>query len=93
MSYLKIFRSVALLEGISFLLLAVTMVFKYGYGIKQPNYIVGMAHGVLFIGYMGLLCIVIYKRKLQFKDFVIGFLASLVPFGTFYADKRFFSKW
>lgn len=84
------FRIVAYLEGISYLLFAVTMPLKYGMGIKEPNMIVGMAHGILFMAYMIMCiqCIAIYEWKL--KDSILSLVASLIPFGTFYADRKVF---
>lgn len=46
-SILKILRVVAILEGISYLLLFITMPLKRLYAMPEPNYFVGMAHGVL----------------------------------------------
>lgn len=84
------FRIVAYLEGISYLLFAITMPLKYGMNIKEPNMYVGMAHGILFIAYsiMCIQCIVYYEWK--FKNACIALIASLIPFGTFYADKKIF---
>ena len=85
---LNIFRKVAFVEGVSFLLIGITMVFKYKYGILWPNYIVGMAHGVLFMLYLGLLYFVQDKYNWSIKKSILAFIASLVPFGTFIADKK-----
>ncbi|MFN5148249.1 MAG: DUF3817 domain-containing protein, partial [Flavobacteriia bacterium] len=41
----------AILEGISYISFGLTMPLKYMMDIKGPNYVVGMAHGVLFIAY------------------------------------------
>jgi integral membrane protein len=84
------FRITAFLEGCSFLLLGFTMILKYKYQQPLPNKIVGYAHGFLFILYVGLLVEVArtYKWSL-FKTF-LGFIAALIPFGTFYADKKLF---
>ena len=46
---LSIFRKIAFLEGVSFLLIGITMYMKYEMAMPKPNYIVGLAHGVLFI--------------------------------------------
>lgn len=89
---LERFRFIALIEGISFLLIGLTMILKYGYEIPGPNKVVGMIHGVLFIIYVLLLMQVSYLYKWSFWKFSIGFIASLIPFGTFYADKKWFSK-
>ncbi|MDQ3141409.1 MAG: DUF3817 domain-containing protein [Bacteroidota bacterium] len=86
------FRLVAFLEGCSYLLFGLTMPLKYVYNILTPNYYVGMIHGVLFLLYCLLLVLVAKKNHWSFKLVVIAFIASLVPFGTFYADKRWFNK-
>ena len=89
---LKAFRVTAILEGISYLaLFAFTMPLKYWAGIGQPNKWVGYAHGVLFILYILLLLVLIFEKKWGVKKFLILFIASLLPFGTFYADKKYLS--
>lgn len=85
-------RIVAFLEGCSYLLLGITMVLKYKYQIPEPNYVVGMAHGVLFIAYVYLLIYVGFQKKWSFLKMFLGFLASLIPFGTFYADVKLFRE-
>ena len=42
-------RIVAFIEGCSYLLLGITMVLKYRFSMPRPNYMVGMAHGVLYV--------------------------------------------
>ena len=86
------FRAVAFLEGCSFILFGITMPLKYIMGMPKPNYIVGMAHGVLFISYIILLALVAFQDKWTLKKTVLAFIASLVPFGTFYADKKLFRE-
>jgi len=86
------FRLIAFLEGCSFLLIGFTMILKYKYEMPGPNYIVGMVHGLLFILYVFLLLQVTYIYKWPFRQFCAAFIASLIPFGTFYADKKWFSK-
>ncbi len=83
-------RLLAILEGISYLLFAVTMPLKYMMDIPEPNYFVGMAHGVLFIFYVlaCMHCIFLYKWNLKIS--FLAQLASLIPFGTFIADARIF---
>lgn len=52
------FRIVAFWEGISYLLLLfVAMPLKYGLGIDMAVRTVGMAHGLLFLGYCGTLAL------------------------------------
>ncbi len=83
-------RIIAFLEGCSYLLLGITMILKYKFSMPQPNYVVGLAHDVLFVLYVILLFQVAFSHRWNLLKLFFGFLASLVPFGTFYADKKLF---
>ena len=85
-------RLLAIMEGISYLLFALTMPLKYMFGIPEPNYFVGIAHGVLFIAYVLWVIVVANDRKWDFKTLFLAGVASLIPFGTFVADAKIFRK-
>jgi integral membrane protein len=86
-------RIVAFLEGISFLvLLGIAMPLKYMASYPGPVRVVGMIHGVLFIGYVIFLVLTYFELRWSFWKAVLAFVASLVPFGTFYADKKLFRE-
>ncbi len=90
---LQIFRVVAILEGITYLMLfGLTMPLKYWAGIGEPNQYVGYAHGFLFIGYIALALVIWRERNWSRKVLVSLLLASLLPFGTFYLENRFLSR-
>ena len=56
MSQIRVFRMIALAEGISFLtLLFIAMPMKYFMGMPEVVRVVGSIHGVLFLLYVGLL--------------------------------------
>jgi integral membrane protein len=80
------------MEGCSYLLLGFTMIIKYKFSMPQPNYIVGLAHGILFVLYIVLLLQVSFLYRWSIVKMFMAFLASLIPFGTFYADKVLFRK-
>ena len=87
---IKIFRIVAFLEGVSYILLLFIAV-PIKYLLDDPAYVklLGMPHGILFVGYI--IFAVIGKNKFNWsylKFFIIS-AASLVPFGTFYIDKKY----
>ena len=87
---LKTFRITAILEGVSYLLLfGLGMPLKYMAQIPEPNIYIGYAHGFLFIAYVAMAILLTMERKWGFKMFVILFIASLLPFGTFYIDKKY----
>ena len=84
-------RLVAFLEGISFLvLLLIAMPLKYLAGQPQAVKQVGMVHGLLFVLYLFLLLQQGLERRWSVGKLGLGFLASLVPLGTFWADKKLF---
>lgn len=85
-------RLIAFLEGTSLLLiLFVTMPLKYIFDYPQANMVIGMFHGILFLLY-GL---AIIRAKIEFdwtwKTFLIAGVCSIIPFGTFWADKKIFT--
>ena len=93
MNHLKILRLLALLEGISYLLLiGICMPLKYLFDILEPTNPVGLAHGVLFVAYCIWVLIVTLQKKWSFGTMMLAGLASLFPFGTFIADKKIFAK-
>lgn len=84
------FRILSLLEGISFLLiLFVTMPLKYLMDNGMPNKVIGMAHGFLFLGYIVMAIMMKEKMKWNNKTLGIVLLCSVIPFGTFWMDKKY----
>ena len=83
------FRIIGFIEGISYLLLLfIAMPLKYMMGITEATKIVGMVHGLLFIVFLIILMQAAQKHHFSLKDNAIFFIASLLPFGTFFTDKR-----
>ena len=83
------FRLIAIIEGISYLiLLGIAMPLKYMADQPLPVKYLGWAHGVLFVIFCILLLQVWIKYKWTFIFVAGAFLSSLVPFGTFYLDKK-----
>lgn len=82
-------RLLAILEGISYLLFALTMPLKYMYEIGMPNKIVGMIHGVLFIAYVLWVFLVAMNKKWSWTQLLICWVASLLPFATFWVDAKY----
>ena len=89
----NIFRIIALLEGVSYLLLLfIAVPIKYLYNNEFYVKFLGMPHGILFILYI----LIAYKIKKSMRwnisTFMIVIIASLIPFGTFYIDRKYFKK-
>ncbi|NBB20488.1 DUF3817 domain-containing protein [Runella sp. CRIBMP] len=84
-------RIIGFLEGISFLvLLFIAMPLKYIADQPMAVKITGMAHGVLFVLYILYVIMAAVEYSWSIKKSVLAFLASLVPFGTFWADAKLF---
>lgn len=83
------FRKIAKIEGYSFLiLLFIAMPLKYGLGILIATKIVGMIHGALWMGYLYMQYEASVEQKWGLKFNLFAFLMSIIPFGTFYLDKK-----
>ncbi len=86
---LRRFRTVALLEGASFLLLLfAAMPLKYFAGLPMAVKVVGWAHGVLFIAYVVSLARVARAERWPGERGVFALVMGLVPFGAFVLDAQ-----
>lgn len=86
---IRTLRVVSILEGISFLfLLGVAMPLKYMYDNPVLMKFAGMAHGILFIAFVVILLIVCQKMKWSLAMFIMGLVASLLPFAPFLFDLK-----
>ncbi len=86
-------RVIGFIEGVSFLLiLFVTMPLKYYAEMLGPNKVIGMVHGLLFVLYV----LAVVQCKIEYnwplKKTALALLASIVPFGTFWADAKLFRQ-
>ena len=87
------FRIVALLEGVSYILL-MTIGLYFKYQLNDATYVklLGMPHGLLFILYILIAFLLRKQEQWSFINFVIILFASLIPFGTFYIDRKYLLK-
>jgi len=81
-------RALAILEGISYLLFALTMPLKYVYEIALPNKIVGIIHGILFMAFCLWVLLVARKNQWSIGKTLICLASSLFPFATFVVDAK-----
>jgi integral membrane protein len=85
----KKFGLINTIEGYSYLLLLfVAMPIKYILGFAIAVKIIGMIHGILFIIFLVLLLQAWIDSKWAITESAIFFIASLIPFGTFFTKKR-----
>jgi integral membrane protein len=81
-------RAVGMVEGVSYLILLVCAVVKRLADMPLGVKIFGPIHGGLFL----LLLLVIFQawgnKTLSFRQSVLAFIASLLPFGPFLIDRH-----
>lgn len=82
-------RAIALIEGVSFLLLlGVAMPLKYLAGMPQAVTVAGWLHGLLFIAF----CIALTQARQDAnwspRQSGTVLIAALLPFGPFVIDKQ-----
>lgn len=90
---IKFFKTIALLEGISNIVLlffAVPMKWIFNHPEFVPS--IGMTHGILFIAYIVIATYLFIKFKWKPMKFFIICMASIIPFGTFYIKNKYFKK-
>ncbi len=88
-----IFRYLSFLEALSFLLLLfIAMPLKYLWNMPEYVSVIGMAHGVLFVLYIIGAYVMYEKLSWKFRDLMVVMLCSVLPFGPFYADRKFLPK-
>ena len=66
------------------------MPLKYIFETPEPTHPIGLAHGVLFVAYCLWVLIVAKEQQWSKSTILRALLASILPFGTFVADKKLF---
>lgn len=84
------FRIISFLEGVSYLLLLfIATPIKYLQGDASYVKLLGMPHGILFMLYVVLAIVIQKEMKWNNKTLGIVLVCSIIPFGTFYVDKKY----
>lgn len=84
---LRIFRYIALLEGVTTLaLFLVAMPLKYWFGFPALVPPVGAIHGGAWLLYLAAMLLCLPRAGLTIGQWLRTFVASLFPFGTFLND-------
>ncbi len=89
MNPIRNLRVIGNIEGVSYLaLLGIAMPLKYFGGMPKAVTIAGSFHGLFFVLFCAALLIVWRKKNWDYEQVALAFLASIIPFGTFYLDKK-----
>jgi integral membrane protein len=86
-------RVIAFLEGCSLLLLIfVAMPIKYLLNIPEATQAIGLIHGILFIAFVATTLVIGFVQKWTLGRVCVVMASSVLPFGTFYVDRKILSK-
>ena len=89
MKIVKIFKFIAIAEGVSFLvLLCIAMPLKYFANLPEAVKVTGMLHGVLFVAYVILAWEVMNTLNKKWNWLVWAVFCSIIPLGAFYLEKQ-----
>ena len=89
---IRIFKNIAVLEGISYLILFTNMLLikPMYFGLyKTLLFPIGMTHGVLFIGYVILAILLKKSQQWNLSTLSIVLIASLLPLATFFVERKY----
>ena len=90
---IKVFRIISYLEGISYiLLLFIAVPIKYYADDPSLVKLLGMPHGLLFVAYVILSFVSSKEYRWNSKKTLVVLISSVIPFGTFYVDYKYFKS-
>lgn len=69
-------------------LLGIAMPLKYFGNMPKVVTIAGSFHGLFFVLFCAALLVVWRKKNWDYERVAMAFLASIIPFGTFYLDRK-----
>ena len=88
---INVLRVISYLEGISYiLLLFIAVPIKYYANDPSLVKLLGMPHGLLFVAFVILSLVNSKKYNWSFIKTIVVLISSIVPFGTFYVDYKYF---
>lgn len=87
---IQLFRLISFLEGVSYLLLLfVATPIKYTQADNTYVKLLGMPHGILFLLYIVFAIVIQKQMKWNVKDLGVVLICAIIPFGTFFVDKKY----
>ena len=89
LSPVTLFRRAAVAEAVTWALLLVGMVLKYGTGTTELGVrVFGLAHGVVFIAYCLTVVFVAVNQRWSLGTTLLGLTSAIPPFMTIWFDRR-----
>lgn len=81
------YKIAAMVVGVGLLILCLTMVLKYAFGLDKTVAIWGPIHGVLYVAYVLLTFDLAYKDRWSLLGLLKVLVAGVIPFVSFVAER------
>ncbi len=82
MSPKRLFRSLAVAEAVTWTILIVAMILKYGAGLDAAVLVGGSIHGLVFLAYAFAAVLVGVNQRWRLGIIAVAVLAAVVPYAT-----------
>ncbi|WP_306233144.1 DUF3817 domain-containing protein [Agrococcus beijingensis] len=84
----RLYRLLAIAEAITWTLLIVAMIAKYGFGVEALVPIAGPIHGFVFIAYAAMQLVVGHNQRWSIGTLLLGIVTAVVPYATIPWERR-----
>lgn len=84
----RVLGYVAIAEAVSFIVLLLAMVLKYGFDEPVGVEIMGPLHGFLFLGFVGLALIVGSQARWSVSRFAVVLASAVIPVAGWFVGHR-----
>ncbi|MCR8670614.1 DUF3817 domain-containing protein [Agrococcus sp. HG114] len=84
----RLYRSLAIAEAVTWTLLIVAMIAKYGFQLDALVPIAGPIHGFVFLSYAAMQLVVGHNQRWGLATVAIGVLTAVVPYATIPWERR-----
>ncbi|WP_051939955.1 DUF3817 domain-containing protein [Phaeacidiphilus oryzae] len=86
---LKAYRALAYITGVGLVLLCISMIVWYGFGVAPSSVmIIGTIHGWAYMAYVVVAFSLGMKLKWPLKKLILVLLAGTIPTCSFFAERR-----
>lgn len=84
----RLYRILAVAEAITWTLLLLAMVAKYGFSVDAFVPIAGPIHGFVFLAYGAMQLVVGHNQRWRLATLLLGILTAVIPFATVPWERR-----
>ncbi|MCH1882027.1 DUF3817 domain-containing protein [Agrococcus sp. ARC_14] len=84
----RLYRFLAVAEAITWTLLIIAMIAKYGFQVDALVPIAGPIHGFVFVSYAAMQLVVGHNQRWKAKTVLLGIVTAVIPYATIPWERR-----